>query len=889
MAYLLKDISNNIAFNTGSLTANLGTNIVASSNVSGLNVQGTYISDGVSALKIPADSSNNRPAGQTGYIRYNTDTNVIEYWNALNNAWIPIAQIPPSFTSISPSYVLEDVSLNYTITGGFFDTSSYVYFIGENDGIVYPSSSTTYISATSLTAVNSLTMSDASTNILGFKVRIINQNSGFSTTTGSAVLSFNRGPVWNYTGLLTGSGISLTNYTYATSPFQDLSASDFPPENIPITYFSTTNPLSGSAPLVTLDPSGRLIGTMPGVVSSTSYSFTAYPQDASGARGNVGTFQFNVIPATLSVSGFSLSTNYTITYVDSSNNIIGSPVNNGYTIYRFFPTSTTSGSVTPNFTSSNMEYLVVGGGGGGGSGGSGYYGAGGGAGGYRAGITSVSANTPYVVTVGQGGLYNSSTSVTGTNGASSVFSTITANGGGGGSSQSASAGSGGSGGGGSFTISLTGATRIGASGNSGGFTPPEGWRGGNYNVGGQGSPGGGALQAGYDTTTTPANGPISNITGANVTYATGGYGTPGGSPAVNNGTGNGGNGGRFASTEAGTNGSSGVVILRFPSLISYSPPGNWLNVSGYGRGQFIVSFVNSSNTVVSAPVSGGFTIYSFLLPTTGSVTPNFTGNIDYLMVAGGGGGGGHQQSDKGGGGGGAGGFISSFTFTGAAAGIVQQSALSVSNGVSYTCNVGVGGRGGDRNDYGNGTYGGQTGGNSVLSTITANGGGGGGPGKGGGPYNGYSGGSGGGAVSAGTAGGTGGSSTGTPTQGTAGGNGSGGTNNSAGGGGAGGAGGGITNSTGGNGGAGVTSSITGVSTIYAAGGGGAAFSGTPGTGGSGIGGNGGITGGSGNGSGGGNGLINTGSGGGGAGTSTADDYTGGFGGNGIIILRFASF
>lgn len=88
-AIIGKDISGNSILT--SCVANFGT-VDTSNNISNMNTYGTYFSNGISALKIPADSSNNRPSGQVGYIRYNTDTNFLEYWNVQTNAWASSAQ-----------------------------------------------------------------------------------------------------------------------------------------------------------------------------------------------------------------------------------------------------------------------------------------------------------------------------------------------------------------------------------------------------------------------------------------------------------------------------------------------------------------------------------------------------------------------------------------------------------------------------------------------------------------------------------------------------------------------------------------------------------------------------------------------------------------------------
>ena len=96
--------------------------------------------------------------------------------------------------------------------------------------------------------------------------------------------------------------------------------------------------------------------------------------------------------------------------------------------------------------------------------------------------------------------------------------------------------------------------------------------------------------------------------------------------------------------------------------------------------------------------SGLYTIHTFT--TSGTFTPNISGSVDYLVVAGGGGGGYGY-----GGAGGAGGFLTATSFAVAATGL--------------TVTIGAGGGGAVSNTQGG------SGDDSVFSTITAAGGGGG--------------------------------------------------------------------------------------------------------------------------------------------------------------------
>ena len=231
--------------------------------------------------------------------------------------------------------------------------------------------------------------------------------------------------------------------------------------------------------------------------------------------------------------------------------------------------------------------------------------------------------------------------------------------------------------------------------------------------------------------------------------------------------------------------------------------------------------------------------------------------VDYLVVAGGGSGGSRNgASGSGSGGGGAGGLLTSFGDN-SGGGASSGDTLSLDTNTNYTVTVGTGGAGisSPANTY----TAGNSGGNSVFSTITATGGGGGGSGNGTGAMAPKTGGSGGGSGYAGT----GASATSSPVQGYAGGNPPSGSAASpygaGGGGGAGSVGGDATSSAGGAGGSGLSVSITGSAVTYAAGGAGSIW----------------TTGGSSN------ATANTGNGSGGAATSGS-----GNGGSGVVILRY---
>jgi hypothetical protein len=265
----------------------------------------------------------------------------------------------------------------------------------------------------------------------------------------------------------------------------------------------------------------------------------------------------------------------------------------------------------------SIDYLVVAGGGGGGNDNAG----GGGAGGLLTGTTSLIQTTIYTVTVGSGGAGSTSATVVGTSGGNSVVSAITSTGGGGGGSDGSGArvgANGGSGGGGAGNGSSAGGTGTSGQGTNGG----SGYISLPVSVGGGG---GGAGAVGQNANTTAnqggngGNGLQSSITGTSTYYAGGGGGgnQSGTSVAASGGQGGGGNGGctptNTAPTNAtansggggggglnsgrnGSNGGSGVVILRVPTV----------NYSGVTTGSPTVT-TDGSFTVVKFTSSGSYT------------------------------------------------------------------------------------------------------------------------------------------------------------------------------------------------------------------------------------------------------------------------------------------
>lgn len=262
----------------------------------------------------------------------------------------------------------------------------------------------------------------------------------------------------------------------------------------------------------------------------------------------------------------------------------------GGATYTFKVKTTNANGDSPESSASNsvsipivIDYLIVAGGGG-----CGYTNVGGnlelvgagGAGGYRYFTAqTIALSTNYTITVGAGG-------APGSNGGDSRFNTTYASGGGrGGNDRGAAGAAGGSGGGAGDYSYPSGA----GAGNSGSYTPVEGYAGsssvasptgynGLYDAGAGGGSAGAATNGG-NAANIPGAGTANSITGSSVTYAAGAAVTDG------NGTANRGNGaGSSTSTAYGTGG-SGILVFKYPTSITATFSGgvtqSTATVSGY--------------------------------------------------------------------------------------------------------------------------------------------------------------------------------------------------------------------------------------------------------------------------------------------------------------------
>lgn len=463
------------------------------------------------ASGIPYGADAGRPANPViGQPYFNGEERRLELYTT--DGWQNIVSETPGVVSISGNYLESVGSGTIEITGTNFTTGAIASAIGTN-GVEFNASSTTVNSIVSVSAV----FSGLSADNEPYDIKVTNTSNLFGLLPDA--LYINQSPIWQTTAGSLGTFDEQISITLSA-----LSATD--PESTTITYSLANGSTLPTG--ISLSSSGVISGTLPDILTDTTYTFTINASDG-----------LNTIPRT-----FSITSKYTL------------PV----------------------------EFLVVGGGGGGGT--NQYHSGGGGAGGFRTGTTNIALGNSYTVTVGLGAeawVNTGSTNAQGRDGNPSVFATIiSAGGGGGGGYNNGNGRPGGSGGGsggfgdGSFVGGT--ATPSGQGNNGGKYNGASGSKTGGGG-GGAGAPGsdGGAGTGGHGGAGLP-----SSITGTQVYYAGGGGGSSEGSNTTNGGIGGGGTGGVTNGTSGAPNtgggggagerqgtssggGGSGVVVIAYPN------------------------------------------------------------------------------------------------------------------------------------------------------------------------------------------------------------------------------------------------------------------------------------------------------------------------------------
>ena len=520
---------------------------------------------GTSGIVLPKGTQAQRADTESGEIRFNTDTNLAEYYDGTE--WKPI-DAPPTITGVSPASPVDNGSTTteITITGSNLQSGGTLSIIG-NDATEYTVSSFTRVSSSTITFDYTSALAAAGVNT-PYDIKYENP-SGLAATFEDGFTP-NVGPVF---GADAG---SLGTITIGAN------ASTFTQPNV-------TDAVGGTL-VVSVSA-----GSLPGGVSLNSSNGAL-----SGVTNAGGTFSFT-LSATDGTT--TITRAYTAAVVNPWIGATGGTVTESgdYKIHTFTGDGTfvVSAAGTPA-GSTQVDYMVVAGGGGG-------SGGGGGGGGFReshstpvsgsytasplstpTGIT-VTATT-YPITVGGGGS-GVSAGGCGNRGGNSVFATITSAGGGAGGKRCSPTNTPGGSGGGAGQDSNS----SGGAGNTPPTSPPQGNSGGSAPTGGYGgSGGGGGAGGGGSNGGGPGNpapggnaggGVNSAISGSPLAYSGGGGGGSNNSGPGTGGTGGsgvGGNGGGPDSSSGGSGtsnrgggagggewdgsggtGGSGVVILRY--------------------------------------------------------------------------------------------------------------------------------------------------------------------------------------------------------------------------------------------------------------------------------------------------------------------------------------
>jgi hypothetical protein len=524
-------------------------------NIDMATLKNTTIND-TGFLKLPAGTTLERPSSPAlGASRYNSTNNAIEFYTS--GGWVQLTAL--AINSVNPSTYNGESGTSFTVLGTGF-VSGLSLQIRTVTGALYSPGTLAINNSGQLTFTTpqDFTVADEPLDI------ILTSPTGQSATLNDCI-DCGGSPTWT-----TAAGTVATIYDSSRASYPasiaTLVATD-PDAGATVSYSFVSGSLPTNTSFTAATGVISRTGTIPSVVSDTTYSFVIRATDNAG---NTADRTFNIIVKAPTVTSY---------------------------------TSTGAATFSVPFGVTSVRALVVAGGGAGGTrnSGTGSGGTDGGAGGGAGGMIDhpgypVTPGGSIPINVGAGAAANTGGELYGSNGSNSTFALLTAIGGGGGGAgpggpvaDGRPGGSGGGRGGGGSPTGPTGTgTQPSQPGDSGtygyGFpggpnpnSPPFTGAGGG-GAGGAGTGGGGGVVA-------PGGiGRISNITGSNVYYAGGGGGGGGGPSPTGAGSGGTGGGGSGNSGNATTNtgggggggngapvggpggggaGGPGIVILRY--------------------------------------------------------------------------------------------------------------------------------------------------------------------------------------------------------------------------------------------------------------------------------------------------------------------------------------
>jgi len=200
-----------------------------------------------------------RTIEEAGKMRFNTTTNLMEYYDGTN--WKSL-DAPPTVSSIDITEVASDGGGNQTIviTGSGFSSGATVTFVG-NSGTDFNASTVTVDSDTQITAVAPQSSFLNAQEPYGVKVT---NSSGLAGTLASQI-NVDASPTWS-----TASG-SLGSVVGGQSLSFSVTATD--PDGDTVAYSETTSVLSGVGASLN-SSNGAITGTASDVSASTTNTFT---------------------------------------------------------------------------------------------------------------------------------------------------------------------------------------------------------------------------------------------------------------------------------------------------------------------------------------------------------------------------------------------------------------------------------------------------------------------------------------------------------------------------------------------------------------------------------------------------------------------------------------
>tara|TARA_R100001509_G_scaffold162675_3_gene134901 strand:- start:519 stop:1367 length:849 start_codon:yes stop_codon:yes gene_type:complete len=222
-------------------------------NVSFENINDT----GTEGTKIAAGTTGQRGSTE-GQIRYNTTTNLTEYYNG--NQFLSVSS-PPEVTSVDVTEIDSQAGGNQTIviTGSNFDSSATALFLGQSGTDITPST----VTRNSATQITTTTARSSFLNAQEpYDIKVTN-GSGLSGIL-TAQINVDTGVAWT-----TAAG-TLGDFDSASSVSTTVAATDVDGDTIAFSLVSGALPTGLSLNSST----GAITGTAPTVTSATTFNFT---------------------------------------------------------------------------------------------------------------------------------------------------------------------------------------------------------------------------------------------------------------------------------------------------------------------------------------------------------------------------------------------------------------------------------------------------------------------------------------------------------------------------------------------------------------------------------------------------------------------------------------